>query len=147
LFSYQVPFNLLAYLTLKPASWCLSPRALHSFNVFLIKLTSLPILIIIGLYERHLSVGPGLRQSGKGAAQSIFSSLPKPIKNIPILEALMGSEASNLYEAIFDVEATRELGLFVDDSEAGSPINQRFSFASRETSTTRRRRNSEQRQK
>ncbi|KAF8962728.1 hypothetical protein BDZ97DRAFT_1920296 [Flammula alnicola] len=48
LFSYQPPFNILAFVILKPASWFLTPRALHSFNVFLIKLTSLPQLVIIG---------------------------------------------------------------------------------------------------
>ena len=39
LFSYQPPFNLLAFILLKPASYILTPRALHSANVFLIRLT------------------------------------------------------------------------------------------------------------
>ena len=39
LFSYQPPFNLLAFVILWPSSWVLSPRGLHSLNVFLIKLT------------------------------------------------------------------------------------------------------------
>ena len=50
LFSYQPPFNILAFILLKPASWVLTPRALHTFNVFLIKITSLPQLIVIGTY-------------------------------------------------------------------------------------------------
>jgi hypothetical protein len=37
LFSYQPPFNLLAFVILKPASFVLTPRGLHSLNVFLIK--------------------------------------------------------------------------------------------------------------
>jgi hypothetical protein len=45
LFSYQPPFNLLAFIILWPASFILSPRTLHSWNVFLIKLTvGLPLL-------------------------------------------------------------------------------------------------------
>lgn len=39
LFSYQPPFNLLAFLVLWPLSCVLSPRKLHSVNVFMIKLT------------------------------------------------------------------------------------------------------------
>ena len=39
LFSYQPPFNILAFLLLSPLSWCVSPRTLHVVNVFLIKVT------------------------------------------------------------------------------------------------------------
>ena len=39
LFMYQPPFNLFAYVILLPLSWVLSPRALHTVNVFLIRLT------------------------------------------------------------------------------------------------------------
>lgn len=39
LISYQPPFNLLAFAILWPASWVLSPRSLHSANVFLIRVT------------------------------------------------------------------------------------------------------------
>ena len=117
MFSYQPPFNLLALIILKPASWIISPRALHSLNVLLIKLTSFPILIIIGLYERYFSAGQRLRESSKGAAHSLFNSLPRRIKNMPILEALVGSNSSDLYEAIFDVELTHEFDLFNEESE------------------------------
>ncbi|KDR76350.1 hypothetical protein GALMADRAFT_247756 [Galerina marginata CBS 339.88] len=103
LFSYQPPFNILAFFILKPSSWFLSPRALHSFNVFLIKLTSLPQLVIIGTYERHLASGRKLRESGKDAAQSLFNSLPRHIKNMPLLEAIVGSSSNDLFDAIFDV--------------------------------------------
>ena len=48
LFSYQPPFNMLAFAVLWPLSFVLSPRALHSTNVFLIKLTvSGPRLVAI----------------------------------------------------------------------------------------------------
>ncbi|KAF9466490.1 receptor-activated Ca2+-permeable cation channel [Collybia nuda] len=117
LFSYQPPFNVLAFMILKPASFVLSPRALHSFNVFLIKLTSLPILIIIGLYERYFAAGQRLRESGIGAAQSLFNSLPRHIKNMPLVEALVGSTTNELYEAIFDVEISSEFEFFEESDD------------------------------
>lgn len=119
LFSYQPPFNIVALLLLKPASWILSPRALHSANVFLIKATSFPILIIIGIYERNFAAGQKLRATGKDAAQSFYNSLPRHIKNIPLLEALFGSGSSDLYEAIFDVDTPDDL--FEDSDEEFRP--------------------------
>ncbi|KZP22753.1 hypothetical protein FIBSPDRAFT_890108 [Athelia psychrophila] len=112
LFSYQPPFNLFAFLLLKPASWFLSPRALHSANVFLIKVSAFPILIIIGVYERHFALGQRLRESGKSAAQSFYNSLPRRIRHIPFLEAMVGSNSRDLYDAIFDVEVSHEFELF-----------------------------------
>ncbi|KAF9069875.1 hypothetical protein BDP27DRAFT_1324744 [Rhodocollybia butyracea] len=117
LFSYAPPFNILAFLILKPASWIVSPRALHSLNVLLIKTTNLPTLVAIGIYERYLARGQILRESGKSAAFSIFSSLPRQIKNIPIIEALVGSTSANIYEAIFDVEVEHDTGLFDSDDD------------------------------
>lgn len=118
LFSYQPPFNILAFLILKPASWFLTPRLLHTINVFLIKLTSLPQLILISLYERYLTSGKQLRISGKDAAQSFFNSLPKHIKNMPLMEALRGSSSKDLFKAIFDVELDQTDGdLFLDESD------------------------------
>ncbi|KAF9007612.1 receptor-activated Ca2+-permeable cation channel [Cyathus striatus] len=120
LFSYQPPFNLLAFLVLKPLSWFLTPRALHSANVFLIRLTSLPQLIAIGLYERHLATGQKLRETSKDAAHQLFNSLPRHIKNIPLVEALVGSTSSDLYDAIFDVDIAEEFDIF-DDSDNEAP--------------------------
>ncbi|KAF5327160.1 hypothetical protein D9619_004543 [Psilocybe cf. subviscida] len=115
LFSYQPPFNILAFVLLKPASWFLSPRALHSMNVFLIKVTSLPQLIVIGLYERHWSPGRNFRQTSKDAAQSFFNSLPRHIKNMPLIEAIVGSSSNDLYDAIFDVDVDEgEYDIFAD---------------------------------
>ena len=39
LFSYQPPFNLMAFVVLWPLSYLVSPRMLHSANVFMIKVT------------------------------------------------------------------------------------------------------------
>ncbi|THH07159.1 hypothetical protein EW145_g3575 [Phellinidium pouzarii] len=108
LFSYQPPFNLLAYMLLLPLSWILSPRALHSVNVFLIRLTSFPILIIIGLYERYFATGQDVRVSGKETAHNLYNSLPRNLKTMPLVEALVGSHAHTLYDAVFDIELSNE---------------------------------------
>ncbi|KAF8072069.1 receptor-activated Ca2+-permeable cation channel [Lyophyllum atratum] len=129
LFSYQPPFNVLAFLILKPATFILSPRALHSMNVFLIKLTSLPTLILIGVYERYFAAGQRFAETGREAAQSLFNSLPRHIKQMPLVEALVGSSNSDIYEAIFDVDLTSEMDPF-DDSDDDIPILR--SFHSRE---------------
>ncbi|KAG1747063.1 uncharacterized protein EDB91DRAFT_1116028 [Suillus paluster] len=116
LFSYQPPFNVLAFIILKPASYILSPRSLHSANVFLIRLTSFPVLIAIAIYERHVASEQRLRESGKGAAHSLYHSIPRHIKNMPFVDYFVGSKSADLYEAIFEVEDSRDFGLF-DDSE------------------------------
>lgn len=132
LFSYQPPFNILAFLILKPASWFLTPRALHSVNVFLIKLTSLPQLIIIGLYERHWAAGGGLRESSKDAAQSLFNSLPRQIKQMPLIEALVGSTSNDVFDAIFDVDLEGHDYDIFDDSDGEQNVPHLRSLHSRE---------------
>ncbi|KAF9223526.1 hypothetical protein BS17DRAFT_802561 [Gyrodon lividus] len=117
LFSYQPPFNILAFLILKPASYVLSPRALHSANVLLIRLTSFPILIAIAVYERHLTSGQK-RESGKDVARSFCQSLPRQIKNMPLVEYLVGSKVTGLYDVIFEVEDSRDFNLF-NESDRG----------------------------
>ncbi|KAI6024899.1 hypothetical protein BKA83DRAFT_4253865 [Pisolithus microcarpus] len=92
LFSYQPPFNLLALLILKPATYLLSPRQLHSANVFLIRLTSFPVLVVI-------------------AAMSLVM-----FRNIPVVEYLFGSRAADLYGVIFQAEDSRDFNIF---DEAG----------------------------
>lgn len=121
LFSYQQPFNISAFLLLKPASWFLSPRALHSFNVFLIRLTSLPILVVIRTYECYLADSSFLRETRKDAAHSLLNKLPRQIKTNLFMEALVGSTASDLYGAIFDVEYIQEPGFFQDSDDERPP--------------------------
>lgn len=107
LFSYQPPFNLVALLILKPATYLLSPRQLHSANVFLIKLTSFPILVVIALYERWL-VAPEIAK---------YSLYRGHIRNIPVVDYLFGSRAADLYSVIFQAEDSRDFGIF---DEAGN---------------------------
>jgi hypothetical protein len=118
LFSYQPPFNVLAFLLLKPASWFLSPRALHSFNVFLIRLTSLPVLLVIGMYERNLAQGQILRAK----SNFLLNKLPRRIKSIPLVEALTGTTVSGLCEAIFDVGIMEDENLFDENDEQISQL-------------------------
>ncbi|EMD33909.1 hypothetical protein CERSUDRAFT_107712 [Gelatoporia subvermispora B] len=114
LFSYQPPFNLFAFLILWPLSLILSPRALHTTNVFLIRLTAFPTLIMIGIYERYLAEGQKWRESG--SAQYLYNSLTRRVKKIPILD-LIGSSSTDMYDAIFDIEVADDLELFESDGE------------------------------
>ncbi|KAF8632212.1 hypothetical protein AX15_001972 [Amanita polypyramis BW_CC] len=139
LFSYQPPFNILAFLVLKPASWVLSPRALHSLNVFLIRLTSLPILVILRTYECYLTDGQILRETGRDAAHLLLNKLPRRIKTMPLVEALVGSTASELYDAIFDANVTEDAELFEqsDDERLFGPRSPRESPLSSPSPTRR----------
>ena len=83
-------------------------------------MTSLPQLIIIGLYERYLCSGRRFRESGKDAAYSFYNSLPRHIKNIPLVEALVGSASNDLYDAIFEVEVAEDFDIF-DESDDDAP--------------------------
>ncbi|KAG9315069.1 hypothetical protein JVU11DRAFT_4181 [Chiua virens] len=123
LFSYQPPFNILAFLILKPASYILSPRALHTANVFLIKLTSFPILIVIALYERRITSGRGMRES-KDSKHTFYQTLPRHLKNMPLVEYLVGSKSGGLYDIIFEVEESRDFNLFHGpEHEAGEALS------------------------
>ncbi|KAJ6607394.1 hypothetical protein B0H10DRAFT_2072140 [Mycena sp. CBHHK59/15] len=102
--------------------WIVTPRRLHSLNVFLIKLTSFPILVVIGVYERYFAAGQSLRESSKDAAHTLFNSLPRQIKNMPLVEALV---------AIFEIEGTSGVDLFDESDEDEFP--QLRSVASRDT--------------
>ncbi|KAL1724237.1 hypothetical protein EV715DRAFT_244703 [Schizophyllum commune] len=135
LVSYQPPFNLLALVLLKPFSYVLSPRRLHSANVFLIKLTTFPILIIIGVYERFLAAGREWRETGRDSP-SLFSSLPRQLKNMPILEGLVGTRAEDLVEAIFDVDEEHDDDLFQSSNEEDEEPQGRSYYGSREHSRT-----------
>ncbi|KAF5365608.1 hypothetical protein D9758_003241 [Tetrapyrgos nigripes] len=114
LFSYQPPFNILA-------------------------LTSFPILIVIALYERYLASGRKVRESGKGAAHTFFYSLPRHIKHMPLVEALVGSTSADLYSAIFEMDIDHGYELFTpaDEERPAFPIT-RDNAHTPPTSTQRR---------
>ncbi|EAU85471.1 hypothetical protein CC1G_06372 [Coprinopsis cinerea okayama7 len=156
LFSYQPPFNLLAFLLLKPSSFFLTPRQLHTFNVFLIRVTSLPQLIVIALYERYLASGfytssgaPSigkLREAFKDVAQGFYNSLPRHLRHMPLVEAVVGSVESELWEAIFEVceddEVVGDLWSSEEEDEDGPALK---SVHSRETMKSKSSVNKEER--
>jgi voltage-gated potassium channel Kch len=53
IFAYRPPFNVLALLILLPLKLLLSPRWFHSVNVAMARTLNAPILLLIGVYERH----------------------------------------------------------------------------------------------
>lgn len=72
--------------------------------------------MVIGIYERYLTVGHKWRET----SQSAFSSISRRMKNMPILEHIVGT--ADLYDAIFDVEVSDdELNLFPDTDAEDEP--------------------------
>ncbi|KAF9644898.1 hypothetical protein BDM02DRAFT_3157054 [Thelephora ganbajun] len=116
LFSYQPPFNLVAFLVLWPLSYIVSPRILHSVNVFMIRLTSFPTLVVIGLYERGFSAAQPTTERWE-ATSSFYNS----IRNMPLLDAIVGTGSNDLYDVIFDVDVTPEEDLFGNLEEDEQP--------------------------
>lgn len=48
------------------------------------------------------------REASEQSARSFYNSLPRQIKNLPVLDALMGSDTADLYEAIFELDLDPE---------------------------------------
>ncbi|KAF8688934.1 Receptor-activated Ca2 -permeable cation channel, partial [Rhizoctonia solani] len=101
LFSYQPPFNILALLFLYPLSTCLSPRQLHTANVFLIRITSFPQLIVIGVYERCFAPGSRFIATTKAAGSSMFDSVSRQFR---LFESFMGTSRDDVMGAIFEID-------------------------------------------
>ncbi|KAJ7708673.1 hypothetical protein B0H17DRAFT_1165735 [Mycena rosella] len=91
LFSYQPPVNLVALLIMLPASYILTPRWFHKVNVFMIRITSFPVLLIISLYER---------QAKKNDTTSIYETLTVVTENF--FEGLAGSDGD--IDTVFEIE-------------------------------------------
>ncbi|KIL69255.1 hypothetical protein M378DRAFT_21449 [Amanita muscaria Koide BX008] len=99
-FSYQPPINLLALCVLLPASYVLSPRWFHKVNVFLIRLTNFPFLLLIALYERQ-SKQAGTVGFSETIGAMFEKALARHIKHLTIFEGLAGSDSD--IDAIFEV--------------------------------------------
>ncbi|KZV94710.1 hypothetical protein EXIGLDRAFT_739859 [Exidia glandulosa HHB12029] len=121
LFCYQPPFNLLAYAILYPASFILDAHAFHRLNVFLMRLTCFPILLVITAYERYFARGQKWRESSHDVGQSIVAALPRSLKHSALFEAVVGSQSNVEVELIEPEE---------DESDEGHILR---SYASRET--------------
>ncbi|PWN53876.1 hypothetical protein IE53DRAFT_90894 [Violaceomyces palustris] len=96
IFSYQPPLNLIAVAIVMPLSKVLSPRWLHKINVFLIRLTSFPILLLIRFNELY-SFRAGLSLTAERAG-SFLSRIPLASK----LENWKGKSEMDLISAVFE---------------------------------------------
>ena len=73
IFAYRPPFNILALLILLPLKLILSPRWFHSVNVAMARTLNAPILLLIGIYERHqLWRAPSDRPLGPSKRSRLF---------------------------------------------------------------------------
>lgn len=72
--------------------------------------------MVIGLYERGLSAGQAI-----GGSREATSSFYNSIRNMPLLDAIVGTSSSDLYDAIFDVDAIPEEDLFGNLEEDERP--------------------------
>ncbi|KAF8507952.1 hypothetical protein BU17DRAFT_57014, partial [Hysterangium stoloniferum] len=104
LFSYQPPLNLFALIVMLPASYILTPRWFHKVNVFMIRLTSFPILLCISLYERQKSETGAITfyEYISESLEMIMDKLPKGLKKMAFFDGLKGSGSD--IDAVFDIE-------------------------------------------
>ncbi|GJE91189.1 ion transporter [Phanerochaete sordida] len=104
LFSYQPPINLIALCMMLPASYILSPRWFHKVNVFMIRLTSFPVLLLIALYERQAKRSGSLTfyETISAAAEKVMDTLPRSLKRLSFFEGFTGADAD--IDAIFELE-------------------------------------------
>ncbi|KAF8548945.1 hypothetical protein OG21DRAFT_1606680 [Imleria badia] len=117
LFSYQPPVNLVAVCILLPASYVLSPRWFHKVNVFLIRVTNFPILLIIAWYERQAkkTASLGFYETISSVFEKVVETLPRPLKRMSLFEGLAGSGAD--IDVIFDIEDEMGRVLTEDDPD------------------------------
>ncbi|KIP03001.1 hypothetical protein PHLGIDRAFT_16153 [Phlebiopsis gigantea 11061_1 CR5-6] len=104
LFSYQPPINLIALCIMLPSSYILTPRWFHKVNVFMIRLTSFPVLLLIAVYERQAKSSGALTfyETVSSVAEKVMDTLPRSLKRMSFLEGLAGTEAD--IDAIFELE-------------------------------------------
>ncbi|KZT06157.1 uncharacterized protein LAESUDRAFT_654224 [Laetiporus sulphureus 93-53] len=117
LFSYQPPINLVALCIMLPASYILTPRWFHKVNVFMIRLTSFPILLLIAWYERQAKRTGTFTfyETVTAAADKVFDTLPRSIKRLTFFEGLSGPDAD--IEAIFELGDVEDNDLESDDDQ------------------------------
>ncbi|GLB41921.1 putative nonselective cation channel [Lyophyllum shimeji] len=111
LFSYQPPINLLAVVIMLPSRYILSPRYFHKFNVFMIRLTNLPILLLISLYERQSKKRgtTNILDTITDVLENMWNSLPRSFTRLSIFEGMTGPDSD--IAAIFEIEDQYESAL------------------------------------
>jgi len=128
LFSYQPPINLFALCIMLPSSYILTPRWFHKFNVFMIRLTSFPILLLIAFYERQAKRSGSVTfyETVTSAAEKVFDTLPRNLKRLTWFEGLMAGSDADIdaifeLESAYDNESALDMG---DSSPLGHPAEQ-----------------------
>ncbi|PPQ76669.1 hypothetical protein CVT24_011914 [Panaeolus cyanescens] len=125
LFSYQPPINLIALCIMLPASYLLSPRWFHKVNVFMIRLTSFPVLLTISLYERQCKAAgsENFYDTIAHMAEKVFDTLPRTLKRMTFFEGLAGADAD--IDAVFEIEEEFDSALDTGDVSDGLSFQQR----------------------
>ncbi|KAK7012208.1 hypothetical protein R3P38DRAFT_3019877 [Favolaschia claudopus] len=117
LFSYQPPINLIALCVMLPSSYILSPRWFHKVNVFMIRITSFPILLMISLYERQAKKNgtTNIYETLSVVTERVLETLPRKFKLLNFLEGLAGSDGD--IDMVFEIEdeLAMESALATDD--------------------------------
>ncbi|KAF9454340.1 hypothetical protein P691DRAFT_754822 [Macrolepiota fuliginosa MF-IS2] len=133
LFSYQPPINVLALCVMLPASYLLSPRWFHKVNVFVIRATNFPILLLIAVYERQAKRAGTTKfyDTLANVAEKMIDTLPRPLKRMTIFEGLAGSDAD--IDAIFEIDAQFDSAL---DTESNEPVDIRIENSRRRSSAS-----------
>ncbi|WWC90990.1 uncharacterized protein L201_005929 [Kwoniella dendrophila CBS 6074] len=106
-FSYQLPFNLVAVVVMWPMSYILGPRWFHKVNVFMIRISSLPVLLLIALYERQSYREQTLLEQFGDFAERYVGNLPRRLKAAAGFDNF-GNRRD--IESVFEIE--REVGDF-----------------------------------
>ncbi|ODN80904.1 hypothetical protein L202_03030 [Cryptococcus amylolentus CBS 6039] len=119
-FSYQLPFNLPAVVFMFPMRYLLNDRWFHKVNVFMIRVSSVHILLLIALYERQSYKDQTLMEQLGDFAERYVGSLPRRLKAAAGFDNF--ASRSDL-EAVFEIE--REVGSFYagwdDDLDLDEP--------------------------
>ncbi|KAJ7247668.1 hypothetical protein B0H12DRAFT_1124984 [Mycena haematopus] len=123
LFSYQPPVNLVALCVMLPASYILSPRWFHKVNVFMIRITSFPILLTISLYERQAKKNgtTNIYETLTVVTERMLETLPRRFTLLNFFEGLAGSDSA--IDIVFEIEdelmeSALESALAMDDAPA-----------------------------
>ncbi|GEM06324.1 nonselective cation channel [Rhodotorula toruloides] len=121
LFDYVPPLNLIALCVMWPLSHVLSPRWFHKVNVFATQMLSLPILLIIALYERQSAGGSYFLDWWGDVKVAIIARLPRKwSEKLSLLEgAHWECEAIFEYTPSGDEKSSSEEGFDEEESFGG----------------------------
>lgn len=78
------------------------------------RLTSFPILLLIHFYERFTIAEHRFPST---TAHSLYTTIPRRLRSIPFLEAIVGTESTDLYDAIFDLDVEPASSLFREPAQ------------------------------